>query len=100
MGFFGKFMELQYKMLEHNNKLSKSHPYQSRPHSWPLMLRGISYWSDNDTKGQIYMTGNIAGWWTGLLCVVIYAGIRIMDMALLKRQISITNQSKFLFFFV
>lgn len=97
MGFFEKFLELQFKMLDHNNKLSKAHPYQSQPHSWPLMLRGISYWADKDTKGQIYMTGNVVGWWTGLVCVFVFAGISILDKALVKRKTFIMSPSKSLF---
>lgn len=95
MGFFEKFFELQYKMLDHNNKLNSQHPYQSRPHSWPLMLRGISYWSNYEKKEQIYMTGNIAGWWMGLLCIFVFGAIRVVDMGLIKRDIHLVNQSKY-----
>lgn len=92
MKFFEKFVELQLKMLEQNNKLSTKHPYQSRPHSWPLMLRGISYWSNNEKKEQIYMTGNVVGWWIGLLCLFLFAGISIVDKALLKRKVFMTSE--------
>lgn len=95
MGFFAKFYELQTKMLVHNSRLTASHPYQSTPFSWPLMLRGISYWTQDDINSQIYLTGNVAGWWTGLLCVFLFSGISVIDMALQRRQIFLIKDSKY-----
>lgn len=79
MLFLRKFLELQGRMLSHNAGLTKPHPYQSSPISWPFMVRGISYWSNNDTREQIYMTGNLIGWYLGIASVAIYAGIVLAD---------------------
>ncbi|OBZ89302.1 Dolichyl-phosphate-mannose--protein mannosyltransferase 4 [Choanephora cucurbitarum] len=73
MSFLVKFIDLQMRMIVHNNRLVGSHPYQSTPISWPLMTRGISYWTDSATRGQIYLTGNIAGWWVGFTCLGLFA---------------------------
>lgn len=94
MGFFEKFFELQTKMLIQNNQLTAPHPYQSRPFSWPLMLRGISYWTKDEINGQIYMTGNVAGWWTGLLSVFVFCTISLVDSILRRRQIYLVKESK------
>ncbi|KAL0087197.1 glycosyltransferase family 39 protein [Phycomyces blakesleeanus] len=83
--FWRKFAELQLKMLSHNSRLTKPHPYQTYPYQWPLMLRGISYWTNTATKEQIYMTGNVAGWWLSITCVFFFAGLLILD-ALAKRR--------------
>lgn len=41
-GFFEKFWELQGVMWQTNQGLTDRHAYDSRPHSWPLLLRGIN----------------------------------------------------------
>ncbi|ORZ25921.1 Dolichyl-phosphate-mannose-protein mannosyltransferase-domain-containing protein [Absidia repens] len=79
MLFLRKFLELQGRMLSHNAGLTKPHPYQSTPISWPFLVRGISYWSKNDTREQIYMTGNLIGWYLGIGSVAVYAGILLAD---------------------
>ncbi|KAI8097247.1 O-mannosyltransferase [Halteromyces radiatus] len=79
MLFLRKFFELQGRMLSHNAGLTKPHPYQSTPISWPFMVRGISYWSNNDTREQIYMTGNLIGWYLGFASVIIYVGVLLAD---------------------
>ncbi|KAI9022268.1 glycosyltransferase family 39 protein [Phycomyces nitens] len=84
--FWKKFAELQIKMLSQNSKLTKSHPYQTSPLEWPLMLRGISYWTNSTTKEQIYMTGNIAGWWLAFTAVVFLVGLLILDMLAKRRN--------------
>lgn len=97
MGFLSKFLELQIKMITHNNKLTGSHPYQSSPSIWPLMLRGISYWTKDDTKSQIYLTGNVAGWWSAILCICLFSFLCVIDMALQKRQVFLISKSMLIF---
>lgn len=94
MNFFKKFWELQNGMIRENNKLTLVHPYQSKPSSWPLMTRGISYWSDAATSRQIYLTGNVNGWWGGLACIFMYGAINIFDMILKKRGTKLFRPSK------
>ncbi|RKP11169.1 glycosyltransferase family 39 protein [Thamnocephalis sphaerospora] len=66
--FMRKFFELQSAMLIHNAGLTETHPYQSPPGTWPLVLRGISFWTKSDRQFQIYLLANPFGWW---LCGII-----------------------------
>ncbi|KAI8379726.1 glycosyltransferase family 39 protein [Radiomyces spectabilis] len=87
MPFLRKFFELQGRMLSHNAGLTKPHPYQSRPIAWPFMIRGISYWSKNDTREQIYMTGNLFGWYISIGSLAVFAGIILADTLARRRGI-------------
>ncbi|KAI9492559.1 glycosyltransferase family 39 protein [Zychaea mexicana] len=87
MSFFKKFFELQGRMLRHNSGLTKPHPYQSAPITWPFLIRGISYWSKNDTREQIYMTGNVFGWWLSIGGVAVYAGVMLADTLARRRGV-------------
>lgn len=81
-------------MIEHNNRLTVTHPYQSKPQSWPLMSRGISYWTEFDTQRQIYLTGNVVGWWTGALSILLYCVVNFLDLLLQKRGMKLFRPSK------
>src|SRR6266404_650942 len=63
LGFFSKYLELQLLMLQHNAGLTASHPYSSPPLNWPFLLSGISFWTQSEGQKQIYLIGNIIGWW-------------------------------------
>jgi dolichyl-phosphate-mannose-protein mannosyltransferase len=41
LNFFDKFFELQGVMWQTNAGLTERHTFDSRPHSWPRLLRGI-----------------------------------------------------------
>ncbi|KAF9438498.1 hypothetical protein BGZ76_007480 [Entomortierella beljakovae] len=73
-GFFGKFIELNKVMWNTNAGLTDSHPYDSRPSSWPLLKRGISFWG-KDQK-HIYLVGNWFTWAAASTSIVLYALIR------------------------
>ena len=83
--FFKKFAELQVLMLQHNAGLTASHPYASSPIEWPFCLGGISCWTDATTSQQIYMVGNLLGWWTCTVAVSVYLGIIAADMLARRR---------------
>ncbi|CDH58914.1 glycosyltransferase family 39 protein [Lichtheimia corymbifera JMRC:FSU:9682] len=87
MPFLRKFIELQLRMFKHNSGLTKPHPYQSTPISWPFLIRGISYWSKSSTREQIYMTGNLFGWWLSVGAVAVYAGVALADTLARRRGI-------------
>lgn len=82
--FFSKWLELQMLMFEHNNKLSSSHPFASQPESWPGSLSGVSFWTKDSERKQIYFTGNIIGWWFQIISLALYIGVVFTD--LLTRQ--------------
>ena len=85
MNFFKKYIELQLLMFQHNAGLTASHPYASGPINWPFLISGISFWTDNDSKKQIYLTGNIFGWWTCVVGLSIFVGVVGADLLARRR---------------
>ncbi|RXK42248.1 dolichyl-phosphate-mannose-protein mannosyltransferase [Tremella mesenterica] len=85
--FFKKFFELQILMLQHNAGLTAEHPYASNPIEWPFCLSGISFWTDGDTQQQIYMIGNLIGWWITAVSVSVYVGIVLAEQLARRRGI-------------
>jgi len=85
MNFFRKFAELQLLMMQHNAGLTSSHPYASSPINWPFVLTGISFWTENENQKQIYLVGNLIGWWTCVLALSIYVGILGADLLARRR---------------
>jgi len=74
-------------MFYHNNALTSSHPYASEPFVWPFLLRGVSFWTQADTKQQIYFLGNPLGWWIVSSLLAVYAGIIGADQLSLRRGV-------------
>ncbi|PQE04313.1 dolichyl-phosphate-mannose- mannosyltransferase protein [Rutstroemia sp. NJR-2017a BBW] len=85
--FLKKWFELQRAMFFHNNALTSSHPYASEPFVWPFLLRGVSFWTQNDTRQQIYFLGNPLGWWLASSLLAVYAGILAADQLSLRRGV-------------
>ncbi|KAK9421082.1 putative Dolichyl-phosphate-mannose--protein mannosyltransferase [Seiridium unicorne] len=83
--FLQKWFELQRSMFWHNNQLTSSHPYASQPYQWPFLLRGVSFWTQNDTRQQIYFLGNPIGWWIASSLLAVYVGIIGADQISLRR---------------
>ena len=50
LGFFGKFLELQWKMLTTQHDAQMEHKFSSEPHEWLLLDRNIAYWISPDTN--------------------------------------------------
>ena len=108
MFFLRKYAELQLLMLQHNAGLTASHPYASSPINWPFLLSGISFWTEGDSKKQIYFIGNIIGWWVCSVALSIYIGIlgadllarrRAMDPIPDREWFSFRRYKQFSFFF-
>jgi len=87
MSFFRKFGELQLLMLQHNAGLTASHPYASNPINWPFLLNGISFWTSNEEKQQIYLVGNPLGWWICVMGLSVFVGIVGADLMARRRNI-------------
>ncbi|KAF5383513.1 hypothetical protein D9615_003615 [Tricholomella constricta] len=87
MSFIKKFAELQLLMMQHNAGLTASHPYASSPINWPFLLSGISFWTESDSQKQIYLIGNLIGWWTCVVALSIYVGILGADLLARRRGI-------------
>lgn len=70
-GFLGKFWELQRVMWKTNAGLTDSHAWDSRPSSWPTLLRGINFWGREHR--QVYLFGNPVIWWASTVAILTYA---------------------------
>lgn len=92
--FLRKWFELQRSMFWHNNQLTASHPYASLPFQWPFLLRGVSFWTHNETRQQIYFLGNPIGWWIASSVLAIYAGIILADQFSLRRGMDALDHRK------
>ncbi|TVY27702.1 Dolichyl-phosphate-mannose--protein mannosyltransferase [Lachnellula hyalina] len=90
--FLKKWFELQRAMFYHNNALTSSHPYASEPFIWPFLLRGVSFWTQNDTRQQIYFLGNPIGWWLASSLLAVYAGIIAADQLSLRRGVDALDE--------
>ncbi|KAJ5162329.1 hypothetical protein N7492_007721 [Penicillium capsulatum] len=78
-GFLGKFWELQKVMWTTNAGLVESHAWDSRPPSWPTLLRGINFWGKDNR--QIYLLGNPLIWWSTTAAIgiyIIFKGISVL----------------------
>ncbi|KAL1666695.1 glycosyltransferase family 39 protein [Schizophyllum commune] len=85
MSFIRKWAELQGLMLAHNAGLTQSHPYASSPINWPFLISGISFWTDAETQRQIYLIGNLVGWWICVVGLSIFVGILGADLLARRR---------------
>jgi dolichyl-phosphate-mannose-protein mannosyltransferase len=94
--FLKKYFELQRAIFFHNNALTSSHPYSSQPIQWPFLLRGVSFWTQNDTKQQIYFLGNPIGWWIASSLLAVFAGIIGADQLSLRRGVDSLGARKLL----
>ena len=92
--FLKKYFELQRAMFYHNNALTSSHPYSSHPIQWPFLLRGVSFWTQNDTRRQIYFLGNPIGWWLASSILAVFVGIIGADQLSLRRGIDALDERK------
>jgi dolichyl-phosphate-mannose-protein mannosyltransferase len=57
------------RMWSANVGLSAGHPYASAWWSWPLMLRAVSYWSENGR--ELFFLGNPVVWWGSAVGMVV-----------------------------
>ena len=92
--FLRKYLELQRAMFHHNNALTSSHPYASEPFQWPFLLRGVSFWTKNDTREQIYFLGNPVGWWIASSLLAVFAGVVGADQLSLRRGVDAVEDSE------
>ena len=94
--FLRKYLELQRAMFFHNNALTSSHPYASEPFQWPFLLRGVSFWTKNDTREQIYFLGNPIGWWIASCLLAVFCGIVGADQLSLRRGVDALEESEWI----
>jgi len=83
MPFQKKFIEIHKVITEIHGRLNSPHPYMSSPPSWPLLERGVFYWTDNGKS--VYMLGNPMVWWPALICLIIFIFIALILALRAKR---------------
>ena len=81
-------------MLSHNAGLTASHPYQSMPIEWPFLAKGISFWTQNDTRQQIYLLGNPVGMWIAIGSLAVIVGVAGADALSRRRGFYPLNQGR------
>jgi dolichyl-phosphate-mannose--protein O-mannosyl transferase len=88
LSFFWKFFEMQILMLQHNAGLTDSHPYASTAINWPFLLSGISFWTGKPETGQqVYMIGNVVGWWFSVMSLSVFVGVLGADQLARQRGV-------------
>lgn len=92
--FLVKYIELQRAMFYHNNALTASHPYATQPYQWPFLLRGVSFWTQESTRQQIYFLGNPIGYWITSTLLAVFAGILAADQLGLRRGVDALDRRK------
>ncbi|CDR99267.1 hypothetical protein [Sporisorium scitamineum] len=70
-------------MWETNAGLTERHAYDSRPQTWPMLKRGINFWTKDHR--QIYLIGNPIVWWGAFLSVFAYLSARGLLMLRAQR---------------
>jgi dolichyl-phosphate-mannose-protein mannosyltransferase len=95
LSFFTKYLELQRLMFHHNNALTSSHPYASSPIQWPFLLRGVSFWTNEEARQQIYFLGNPIGWWFASSILAVFAGIIFADQLSVRRGIDALDRREY-----
>ncbi|KAJ3063048.1 hypothetical protein HDU98_001074, partial [Podochytrium sp. JEL0797] len=91
-GFFRKFIELHGTMWSVNQGLTGKHPYESRPIEWPVLNRGILFWTEkNSGPRQIYLLGNPIVWWTSTVAVLSLAVLLMSGVLLIKRGVPVLS---------
>jgi hypothetical protein len=63
-------------MLRSNAGLTDSHPYATGPLNWPFLASGISFWTGPaEELEQVYLIGNIIGWWICVMTLALFIGM-------------------------
>lgn len=76
--FFQKFIELHKKMFFMMKKMDSPHPASASAFTWPMMSRGVDYWSNNHRN--IYFLGNATLWWSVSAFIVFYGIFAIVQL--------------------
>lgn len=94
--FLERFWELQKVMWETNAGLTERHAYDSRPQTWPMLKRGINFWTKDHR--QIYLIGNPIVWWGAFVSVLAYLGARGLLMLRAQRGYGDLKDSRVRFY--
>jgi dolichyl-phosphate-mannose-protein mannosyltransferase len=83
-------------MFSINNGLTSTHPYDSRPLSWPLLRRGMAFWSskDKENPANIHLIGNPVVWLGAFAALLVYVAYNTVVALLIKRQIIVNEDER------
>lgn len=90
--FLKKWFELQKLMFKHNNNLSSDHPWASSPEEWPIALTGVSFWTKEDDRKQIFFTGNVVGFCFETLSILVFVVLIVVDLLTRHRSFFVLNK--------
>ena len=96
-GFLSRFFESHKVMWDINNGLTSTHPFESRPSSWPSLIRGISFWQSKGMDvghAQIYLIGNPFIWGFATLSLVFYLLYVGLDAVAAQRKMRLFSNRK------
>lgn len=65
MPFAERFVELNKAMWKSSSGMKVKHPYASRWHDWPFMMRTVDMWAEyrGERLARLYLIGNPVVWW-------------------------------------
>ena len=89
--FLSKWFELQKAMFVQNSKLSADHPFASQPETWPVAIKGVSFWTKAAERRQIYFHGNVVGFWFEFISIFVFLGLIIGDLVTRQRNFFVLN---------
>lgn len=92
---FQKFTELNTEMYKANQRLNAEHPYSSPWYSWPLMIRPIYYWVNDNAR--IYLIGNPIIWWLAGISILYSIILRLNEKLIGKKEKINRNEPLFYF---
>ncbi|KAJ1968020.1 Dolichyl-phosphate-mannose--protein mannosyltransferase 4 [Dimargaris xerosporica] len=92
ISFLAKFIELNKVMINRNAALTKPHPYQSNAATWPFVLRGVSYWTSNKDRQQIYFMGHPTGWWMAFGALLAMSALLLANVLASRRGVEPSSQ--------
>jgi dolichyl-phosphate-mannose-protein mannosyltransferase len=88
LSFLQMAWELHKVMWKINKDLGGTHPFASRPGSWPILKRGIKYWtSKNPGNGQVYLLGNPIIYLLAFLALIAFVVYQLAETILAQRSI-------------
>ncbi|KAF9285101.1 hypothetical protein BGZ68_004150 [Mortierella alpina] len=109
LSFFQKFLELNRVMWwthhdlsvpthgdEHSGGLNKAQDV-SHPLTWPVMRRGMTYYSSRETNHYVHFMGNPLLWWAATASVVLYMTSCLWSTIkyLTAKQVAIVERDRF-----
>lgn len=89
LSLWDKFVESHKRMWNINKNLNAPHAWESSPHTWPFLTRGINYWGS--ATSQVHFMGNAPIWWA--TSVIIFGFSVYVVVEVLKWHLGVAVES-------